>query len=71
LVQLLGIREESVILYLWAVNPLPYLAYFSILKFVYYILVYGSWRLLMLDGDSLIVLEVMKVDFTTYFILSQ
>jgi hypothetical protein len=71
LVELLGIREESVILYLWAMNPLPYLAYFSILKLVYYILVYGSWWLLMLDGDSLILLDAMKVDVTTYFILSQ
>jgi hypothetical protein len=61
LVELLDIREESVILYLWGMNPLAYLAYFSILKHVYYILVYGARRLLMLDGDSLILLDVMKV----------
>ena len=65
MVELLGIREESVIIYLWAMNPLAYLAYFSILKLVYYILVYGPWRLLMPDGDSLILLDVMMVDFTT------
>jgi hypothetical protein len=71
LVELLGIRDESVIHYLWAMKPLAYLAYFSMLKLVYYILVYGSWWLLMRDGDSLILLDVMKVDFTTCFILSQ
>jgi hypothetical protein len=38
LVELLGITEESVILCLRAMNPLAYLAYFSILK-----LVYASW----------------------------
>ena len=47
------------------------LAYFSILKLVYYILVYDARRFLMLDGDSLILLDVMKVLFTAYFILSQ
>jgi hypothetical protein len=31
------------------------------LKFNYYILVYGARRLLMPDGDSLILLDVMKV----------
>ena len=31
------------------------------LKFVDYILVYGARWLLMLDGDSLILLDVMKV----------
>jgi hypothetical protein len=30
--ELLGIREESVILYLWGMNPLAYLAYFSTMK---------------------------------------
>jgi hypothetical protein len=35
------------------------------LKLVDYILVYGARRLFMLDGDSLIVIDVMKVDFTT------
>jgi hypothetical protein len=61
LVELLGIREETVILYLWGMNPLAHLAYFSLLKFVDYILMYGAGRLLMLDGDSLILLDVMKV----------
>jgi hypothetical protein len=31
------------------------------LKFNYYILVYGARWLLMLDGDSLILLDVMKL----------
>jgi hypothetical protein len=70
-VELLGIREESVILYLWGMNPLAYLAYFSALKFICYILVYGARWLLMLAGDSLILLDVMKVVLTTYFILSR
>jgi len=48
-----------------------YIAYFSMLKLVDYILVYGARRLLMLDGDSLIPLDVMMVDFTTCFILSR
>ena len=39
------------------------------LKFVDYILVYGESWLLMLKGDSLILLDVMKVVFTTCFIL--
>jgi hypothetical protein len=43
LVELLGIREESVMLYLWGMNPLAHLAYFSILKLFYYVLVYGFW----------------------------
>jgi hypothetical protein len=43
LVKLLGIREESVILYLWGMNPLAYLTYFSILKLVYFILVHGDF----------------------------
>jgi len=47
------------------------LAHFSMLKLVYYILVYGARRRLMLDGDSLILLDIMKVDFTTCFILSR
>lgn len=70
-VELLGIREESVILYLWGMNPLAYLAYFSMLKFYFYILVYGARQLLMLYGDSLILLDVMKVVLTTCFILSR
>ena len=70
-VELLGIREESVILYLWGMSPLAYLAYFSMLKNFVYILVYGARWLLMLDGDSLILLDVMKVVLTTYFILSR
>ena len=40
-------------------------------KLVDYILVYDARRLVMLDGDSLILLDVMKVDFTTCFILSR
>jgi hypothetical protein len=32
---------------------------------------YGARWLLMLDGDGLILLDVMKVDFTAYFILSR
>jgi len=42
-------------------NPLAYLAYFSMLRFVYYILVYGARRLLMLEGGGLILLDVMNV----------
>jgi len=34
------------------------------LKFIDYILVYGAQQLLMLNGDSLSLLDVMKVDFT-------
>jgi hypothetical protein len=71
LVESLGIREESVILYLWGMKPLAYLAYFSNLRFIYYMLVYGARRLLMLHGDSLILLDVIKVVFTTCFILSR
>jgi len=56
--ELLGIREESGILYLWGMNPLAYLAYFSTLTLVDYILVYGARWLLMLVGDSLILLDV-------------
>jgi hypothetical protein len=37
-VELLGIREDSIILYLWGMNTLAYLAYFSMLK-----LVFTSW----------------------------
>ena len=33
-----------------------YLAYFSMLRLVHYILVHDAWWLLMLDGDSLILL---------------
>ena len=40
------------------------LAYFSVLKFMDYILVYGARWLLMLDGDSLILLDLIKLDFT-------
>jgi len=50
-VELLGITEDSVVLYLWGMNPLANLAYFSMLKFIDYILVYGAQRLLMLDGE--------------------
>jgi hypothetical protein len=42
------------------------LAYVSLLKFLLH-LVFGARWLLMLHGDSLILLDVMKVDFTTYF----
>ena len=59
LVELLDIREESVILYLWGMNPL---AYFSLLFYIetfYYILMYGAqWRL-MLDGGSLILNDII------------
>jgi hypothetical protein len=34
-VELLGIREESVRLYLWGMNPLACLAYFSMLRYVF------------------------------------
>ena len=57
LVELLGIREESVMLYLWGMNPLAYISLFFYIETVYYILVYGARRLLMLDGDSLILLR--------------
>jgi hypothetical protein len=41
LVELLGIREESVIFYLWGMNPL---AYFSLLFYVkVYLLHLGVW----------------------------
>jgi hypothetical protein len=53
---------------LWGLKPLDY---FSLLKLVYHILVCGAARLLMLDGDSLILLDVMKVVFTKSFILSR
>jgi hypothetical protein len=55
--ELLGIREESVILYLRGMNPLAYLLNFYTLKLVDYILVYGARWLLMLDGNSLILLD--------------
>ena len=38
--ELLGIREESVIPYLWGMKQLAYLSYFSTLKLVDYVLVY-------------------------------
>jgi len=41
------------------------------LKLVIYILVYDARWLLMLDGNSLILLDAMKVVFTTYFIPSR
>jgi len=47
------------------------LAYFSVLRLVYYILVHGARWLLMLDGDSLVLLDVTKLVYTTYFILSR
>jgi len=37
------------------------------LRFIGYILVYDAQWLLMLDGDTLILLDVMKVGFTTTF----
>ena len=54
-------------------NPSAYLAYFSMFRFVYYILVYGARWLLMLDGNtsSLILLDVMEVVLTTCFVLSR
>ena len=52
-------------------NPLAYLAYFSMFRLIFYILVYGARWLLMLDGNSLILLDVMKVVLTTCFILSR
>jgi len=39
------------------------------LKLVYFILVYGAPRLSMLDDNSLILLDVMKVVFITCFII--
>jgi hypothetical protein len=48
-----------------------YLAYFSTLKFVVYILVYGALWLLMPGGDSLTLSDVMKVVLATCFILSR
>jgi hypothetical protein len=41
-VELLGVREECVILCLWGTKPLTYLAYFTTFKLIYYILVYGA-----------------------------
>jgi hypothetical protein len=61
LVELLGIREESVILYLWGMNPL---ACISLLFYIDTCLLHlGVWctAALMLDGDSLFLLDVMKV----------
>jgi len=52
-------------------NPL---VYFSLISYVETCLLHlGIWCTvaLMLDGNSLILLDVMKVDFTTYFILSR
>jgi len=66
-----ALEKRDVILYLWGMSPLAYLAYFSMLKDYVYILVYGARRLLMLDGDSLILLDVMRVVLTTCFILSR
>ena len=40
-------------------------------RFIFYILMHGARWLLMLDGDSLILLDVMKVGFTTCFIVSR
>jgi hypothetical protein len=42
LVELLGIREESCLLYLWGMNPLAYLSLLFYFKFLFYILVYGA-----------------------------
>ena len=47
------------------------LAYFPTLNLFNYILECGARWLLMLDGNSLILLDVMKVDLTTCFILSR
>ena len=60
-VELLGITEESVLLYLWGMNTLAYFSLLFYLETVDYILVYGARRFLMLYGDSLILLDVMKV----------
>ena len=70
-VEFLGIREESVILYLWGMNPL---AYFSLLFYVETCLLHLGVLCtvaLMLDGDSLSLLDVMKAAFTTCCILSR
>jgi hypothetical protein len=48
LVELLGIREESVILYLWGMNPLTY---FSLLFYVEtYLLHLGVWCMVAFDA---------------------
>jgi len=73
LVELLGIREESVFTLFMGYEPISFiLAYFSKFRFnLLYILVYGARWLLMLDGDSLILFDVMRVVCTTCFILSR
>jgi len=70
-VELLSTREETVIHYLCGINPLAYFSLLSMLKLIDYILPYGARRLLVLDGDSLIVLDAMKVVFTICFVLSR
>ena len=69
-VELQGIREQSVIFYLQCMNHYHILAYFSMLKPFYYIFVYGARWLLIPDGDRLILLDVMKLGFSTWFSLS-
>jgi hypothetical protein len=71
LVEFLGIREERFTLFM---GYEPISLGFSLLfysDFYCYILVYGARWLLMLDGDSLILLDVMKVVLATCFILSR
>lgn len=48
-------------LYLWGMNPLAYFSLLFCVEVYCYILVYGARRLLMLGGDSLILLDIMKV----------
>ena len=52
-------------------NLLAYLSLLFYIEIVCYILVYVAWWLFMLDGDYLILFDVMKVVLTTCFILSR
>jgi hypothetical protein len=63
LVGLLGIREESVDSYLWGMNPLASLAYFST---IIHFSVWGT-RTFDILGDSSLLSDVMKV-FSVYIV---
>jgi hypothetical protein len=52
LIEFLGTREESLTLFMGYEPISLILAHFSVLRLVYYILVYGALWLLMLDGSN-------------------
>ena len=66
MVESLGITEESAILCLWCMNLL---AYFSLLSYIETCLMHLAARILMLNRDSLTLLDIIKVVLTTRFIL--